>query len=219
MRTQQRFVGQCNVITDIKEAVFVGHEDAVVACGSDQGRVFLFDSMTGKLLRVLWADREVANCVQCHPTLPVLATSGMEDVVRTSPLSDRRVQPSGTDGPAAGRSRCLGLRLYVIPTSSAITRPDVVCLCLRQHEQGSSTVVLSHASGLSLPCPPYSPTNRATMYPFQPWLRIPYGRAHIECCLRGGRCGVPGGRAHARAWGTLVCEAVDVFLVPWHCGL
>eukprot|EP00892_Ulva_mutabilis_P012900 jgi/Ulvmu1/9983/UM059_0032.1 len=82
MRTQQRFVGQCNVITDIKEAVFVGQEDAVVACGSDQGRVFLFDSMTGELLRVLWADREVANCVQCHPTLPVLATSGMEDVVK-----------------------------------------------------------------------------------------------------------------------------------------
>lgn len=82
MRTDQCFVGQCNVITDIKEATFVGQDDAVVACGSDQGRVFLFDSVTGELLRVLWADREVANCVQCHPTLPVLATSGMEDVVR-----------------------------------------------------------------------------------------------------------------------------------------
>lgn len=82
MRTEQRFVGQCNVITDIKEATFVGQEDAVVACGSDQGRVFLFDAETGELLRVLWADREVANCVQCHPTLPVLATSGMDDVVR-----------------------------------------------------------------------------------------------------------------------------------------
>lgn len=87
MRTEQRFVGQCNVITDIKEATFVGREGAVVACGSDQGRVFLFDSLTGDLLRVLWADREVANCVQCHPQLPVLATSGMEDVVRLRSLA------------------------------------------------------------------------------------------------------------------------------------
>ena len=61
---------------------FVGPEDAIVACGSDHGNVFLFDSVTGELLRVLSADHEVANCVQCHPSLPVLATSGLEFVVR-----------------------------------------------------------------------------------------------------------------------------------------
>ena len=81
MRTEQRFVGHCNVRTDIKEAVFVGRDDAVVACGSDNGHVLLFDAATGKLLRLLWADSEVANCVQCHPSQPVLATSGLDDVV------------------------------------------------------------------------------------------------------------------------------------------
>lgn len=82
MRMTQRFVGHCNMRTDIKEAIFVGDKDEVVACGSDRGHVLLFDSHTGELLRLLWADTEVANRVQCHPTLPVLATSGLEDVVR-----------------------------------------------------------------------------------------------------------------------------------------
>jgi WD40 repeat protein len=82
MRTLQRFVGQCNIVTHIKEATFVGPDDHIVACGSDHGNVFLFDSLTGELLRVLYADQEVANCVQCHPSLPVLATSGLEYVVR-----------------------------------------------------------------------------------------------------------------------------------------
>lgn len=83
MRTLQRFVGQCNIMTHIKESTFVGPDDHIVACGSDHGNVFLFDSITGELLRVLSADHEVANCVQCHPTLPVLATSGLEFVVRS----------------------------------------------------------------------------------------------------------------------------------------
>lgn len=61
----------------------MGPDDHIVACGSDHGNVFLFDSITGELLRVLSADHEVANCVQCHPTLPVLATSGLEFVVRS----------------------------------------------------------------------------------------------------------------------------------------
>jgi hypothetical protein len=85
MRMTQRYVGHCNMRTDIKEAVFVGREDAVVACGSDHGHVLLFDAATGELLRLLWADSEVANCVQCHPTLPVLATSGLDDAVRSCP--------------------------------------------------------------------------------------------------------------------------------------
>jgi WD40 repeat protein len=82
MRVSQRYVGHCNMRTDIKEAVFVGQEDKVIACGSDHGHVLLFDAATGELLRLLWADTEVANCVQCHPSRPVLATSGLEDTVR-----------------------------------------------------------------------------------------------------------------------------------------
>ncbi|GFR41420.1 hypothetical protein Agub_g2104, partial [Astrephomene gubernaculifera] len=81
-RMFQRYVGQCNVQTDIKEVTFVGSDDRLVAAGSDCGRVFLYDSASGEVLRALPADEDVANCVQCHPSLPVLATSGIEDVIR-----------------------------------------------------------------------------------------------------------------------------------------
>jgi WD and tetratricopeptide repeat-containing protein 1 len=46
-RLLQRCVGHCNVQTDIKEAVFLGQDDALVACGSDDGYVFIYNAHTG----------------------------------------------------------------------------------------------------------------------------------------------------------------------------
>ena len=79
---RQRFVGAANLQTDIKEANFLGANDEVVACGSDDGFCYLFEAATGKLLKVLRADEDVVNCVAPHPTRCTLATSGIEDVVR-----------------------------------------------------------------------------------------------------------------------------------------
>ena len=81
-RLLQRFVAHRNEQTDIKEAVFLGPDDALVACGSDDGRVFIYDAATGQCLRALQADEDVANCVRPHPWLPVLATSGIESTVK-----------------------------------------------------------------------------------------------------------------------------------------
>lgn len=41
----QHFVGHCNCATDIKEAAFLGQNDELVACGSDDGRVFIYSSV------------------------------------------------------------------------------------------------------------------------------------------------------------------------------
>ncbi|GMH35920.1 hypothetical protein BSKO_03788 [Bryopsis sp. KO-2023] len=88
-RMLTRFIGHCNVQTDIKESVFVGQNDELVACGSDDGKVFIYNAMTGQPVQVLKADSDVANCVQCHPSLTVLATSGLESVIRLwSPTED-----------------------------------------------------------------------------------------------------------------------------------
>lgn len=81
-RYLQRYVGHCNIDTDIKEATFLGDDDSLVACGSDDGRVFFYDASTGACLRALSADEDVVNCLRSHPTLPVLATSGIESVVK-----------------------------------------------------------------------------------------------------------------------------------------
>lgn len=47
-RAVQRYVGQCNVQTDIKEACFMGGNDELVATGSDDGNVFIFNAATGR---------------------------------------------------------------------------------------------------------------------------------------------------------------------------
>lgn len=68
--------------TDIKEATFLGANDELAAAGSDDGRVFIYNSESGEVINVLKADEEVANCLQPHPAAPILATSGIESVIR-----------------------------------------------------------------------------------------------------------------------------------------
>lgn len=43
---------------------------------------FLHPQEAGELVQVLQADEDVANCVKPHPSLPLLATSGIESVIR-----------------------------------------------------------------------------------------------------------------------------------------
>lgn len=81
-RLLARYVGHCNMQTDIKEVVFLGQGDQLVAAGSDDGRVFIYDAASGTPLCCLEADEDVANCVQGHPHDCVLATSGIESCVR-----------------------------------------------------------------------------------------------------------------------------------------
>eukprot|EP01026_Neomeris_dumetosa_P026340 TRINITY_DN21528_c0_g1_i5.p2 TRINITY_DN21528_c0_g1~~TRINITY_DN21528_c0_g1_i5.p2 ORF type:complete len:430 (-),score=84.75 TRINITY_DN21528_c0_g1_i5:342-1529(-) len=78
----QRYIGHCNIQTDIKEAVFLGQNDEFVAAGSDGGQIIIYDTVTGMAVKNLRADNDVANCIQCHPYEPVLATSGIESTVK-----------------------------------------------------------------------------------------------------------------------------------------
>lgn len=45
--SQRRYIGHRNVSTDIKEACFMGGHDDLVACGSDDGLVFIYNAETG----------------------------------------------------------------------------------------------------------------------------------------------------------------------------
>jgi len=85
---KQRYVGHCNVSTDIKEANFFGDRGQFVVTGSDDGRIFIWEKHTTKLVNLFHGDRDVVNCLQCHPVDPILATSGIEQVIRLwAPLS------------------------------------------------------------------------------------------------------------------------------------
>lgn len=84
-----RFSGHCNTHTDIKEANFIGQRGEYVAAGSDDGNIFIWEKATGNLVRVLHGDDSIVNCIQWHPLGPLLATSGIESVVRLWEPSSR----------------------------------------------------------------------------------------------------------------------------------
>lgn len=72
----QKYMGHRNARTMIKEASFWG--DDYIMSGSDCGHVFTWEKATGRLVMLMEADQHVVNCIQPHPTLPYLATSGID---------------------------------------------------------------------------------------------------------------------------------------------
>ncbi|XP_034937043.1 WD and tetratricopeptide repeats protein 1-like [Chelonus insularis] len=83
-----RFYGHCNTTTDIKEANFFGNDQYIIA-GSDDGLFFIWDRHTTNIVKILRGDDRIVNCLQPHPSTCLLATSGIERVIRLwSPLPE-----------------------------------------------------------------------------------------------------------------------------------
>lgn len=78
----ERFVGHCNTTTDIKEANFFGSDGSFVIAGSDDGNFYIWERPTNKIVAVYKGDTTIVNCVQPHPTLCMLATSGIDHEIR-----------------------------------------------------------------------------------------------------------------------------------------
>jgi len=78
----QRYLGACNTTTDIKEANFFGGNGQFILAGSDDGKFFIWDRFTSNIVKVLIGDDAIVNCLQSHPFAPILATSGIDPVVR-----------------------------------------------------------------------------------------------------------------------------------------
>jgi len=66
--------------TLIKEATFWGND--FIMSGSDCGHVFIWDRYTCEIVMLLMADTHVVNCIQPHPSRPLLATSGVDHNVK-----------------------------------------------------------------------------------------------------------------------------------------
>ena len=62
-----RYVGHCNCATDIKEVTFLGSKDELVACSSDDGYVFIYDSVRACMVPPLCP----RSCVNAAPYLSV----------------------------------------------------------------------------------------------------------------------------------------------------
>lgn len=76
-----RYVGHLNSET-VKEVNFLGPHDEYIVSGSDDGNFFVWDKASGELLGIWEGDGSVVNVVVPHPTLPVLAVSGIDDTVK-----------------------------------------------------------------------------------------------------------------------------------------
>ncbi|KRT80181.1 WD40 domain-containing protein [Oryctes borbonicus] len=77
---KMKYTGHRNARTMIKEASFWGND--YVMSGSDCGHVFIWDRHTAELKMLLQADHHVVNCLQPHPSLPLLATSGIDHDIK-----------------------------------------------------------------------------------------------------------------------------------------
>lgn len=76
------YSGHLNLQTDIKEAAFYGDNGEVILAGSDEGRLWAWDRASGEILACIYGDDDVVNAVQPHPSAPMVATSGIDSVVR-----------------------------------------------------------------------------------------------------------------------------------------
>ncbi len=67
------YSGHVNYRT-VKEVNFFGHKSEYIVSGSDDGKIYLWQKESKKLVKVLEGDEDVVNCVQSHPFKPELAT-------------------------------------------------------------------------------------------------------------------------------------------------
>ncbi|KAJ2076314.1 hypothetical protein GGI16_008418, partial [Coemansia sp. S142-1] len=80
----RRYKGHCNFQT-IKDVNFLLGD--YVASGSDDGSLFIWDRSTMEVVQIICGDSEVVNAIECHPSLPILAVSGIDSEVQIFSLS------------------------------------------------------------------------------------------------------------------------------------
>jgi len=77
-----KYQGHRNSAT-VKGVNFYGPNSEYIISGSDCGNIFLWDKETEGLVKLMPGDDNgVVNVLEPHPTLPVLATSGLDDEVK-----------------------------------------------------------------------------------------------------------------------------------------
>ena len=60
----------------------MGSRDAFVVSGSDDGWILIWNRQSGQLVNMLHADDRNVSTVAAHPSMPMLASSGSEPVVK-----------------------------------------------------------------------------------------------------------------------------------------
>ncbi|CAK9783723.1 unnamed protein product [Cutaneotrichosporon oleaginosum] len=90
---RRSYRGARNIDT-VKDCNFLGDSSDKVASGSDDGNWFVWDKETGRLAGIWWADSDIVNVMEQHPTLPVVAVSGIDNTVKMFAPVTRHPNPS-----------------------------------------------------------------------------------------------------------------------------
>lgn len=76
-----KYSGHRNIET-VKDVNYLGNKDQYVITGSDDGNFFIYEKPSSELIGIYKADSSVVNVLQPHPSLPLLAVSGIDDTPR-----------------------------------------------------------------------------------------------------------------------------------------
>ncbi|EFJ34971.1 hypothetical protein SELMODRAFT_81531 [Selaginella moellendorffii] len=77
----------------VKGVNFFGPNCEYVVSGSDCGNIFIWKKRGAELVAMMEGDRQVVNCLEPHPSVTVLATSGMDDSVKIWAPTAPAIQP------------------------------------------------------------------------------------------------------------------------------
>lgn len=73
----------CAAVIDGPSTVsYLGPYDEYVASGSDDGNFFIWKKSSGELVDVLEGDDSIVNVIEGHPTLPLVAVSGIDTTIK-----------------------------------------------------------------------------------------------------------------------------------------
>lgn len=88
----QAYSGHRNSQT-VKGVNFFGPNDEYVLSGSDCGHIFIWKKKGGELVRMMVGDRHIVNQLEAHPTVPVLASCGLDKTIKLWSPSSNVVSP------------------------------------------------------------------------------------------------------------------------------
>jgi len=72
-----------NVMTEIKQACFLGPENEYIAAGTDDGTLCIACADSGRLMTSLPGDAQILNCIEPNPQYPwLIATSGIAQTIK-----------------------------------------------------------------------------------------------------------------------------------------
>ncbi|KAI8997482.1 WD40-repeat-containing domain protein [Pilobolus umbonatus] len=111
IKHRSKYTGHCNIETT-KEVGFYGLSDEYIVSGSDGGYVFIWDKKTTKIVQILQADEEVVNVVKGHPSLPIMAVSGIDSTPKIFTPTSRPISTSKVREPNNPLSYSTSSRMY-----------------------------------------------------------------------------------------------------------